>query len=222
MSNEEDENEDLKAFERAMASLHPRADRLDPAWRSLLAEEISLTAARLADSGAGAQRTMARCEHPGGHRFVCLHCGGDARALGRVRRWAWPASLATMTSVAAVLLAMLLAGRHGPTAGEAGTSMPSSHVATASPEEKRCQEPLIAEEQRSQEPLIMVPDTLFLAMAQWPGNPYGGRQRAGRRPSGSREFAGGPHGRTKPPAWKWSRPASATASSCGASCAKRE
>ena len=43
MSNEENGNEDLKSFERALAALRPRADGLDSAWRSLLAKEVSLT-----------------------------------------------------------------------------------------------------------------------------------------------------------------------------------
>ncbi len=39
----ENENEDLKAFEAALGALRPRSDRLDRRWRSLLAQEASLT-----------------------------------------------------------------------------------------------------------------------------------------------------------------------------------
>lgn len=122
MSNEENEGEDLKAFERAMAALRPRADRLDPAWRSMLAKEVSLTAG-LADRPSRRRGRAARCDHPAGHRYVCLHCGGDAPQPGGVGRWAWPGALAATTSVAAVLLAMLLIGRHDRSVGREGPSI---------------------------------------------------------------------------------------------------
>ena len=50
----ENENEDLKAFEAALGSLRPRTDRLDGRWRSLLAKEASLTAALPSPVGRGA------------------------------------------------------------------------------------------------------------------------------------------------------------------------
>ena len=42
MFGEEKQNEDMKAFEAALAALRPRADGLDPRWRFLLAEEATL------------------------------------------------------------------------------------------------------------------------------------------------------------------------------------
>ncbi len=136
MSNEENGNEDLKAFERAMAALRPRADRLDPAWRSLLAKEVSLTAG-LRDRTADPLGKTARCDHTAGHRFICLHCGGEAPRAGRVARWAWPGALAAMTSVAAVLLAMLLAGRHEQAIGRKGTSIAASPAVPAGPKQDK-------------------------------------------------------------------------------------
>ena len=39
----ENPNEDLKAFEAALAALRPRTDRLDSRWRSLLAKATAIT-----------------------------------------------------------------------------------------------------------------------------------------------------------------------------------
>jgi hypothetical protein len=147
MSNEENENEDLTAFERALAALRPQADGLDPGWRGLLAKEVSLTAGGLSQFSSDENGTVplgarplgkaARCAHPAGHRFICVHCGSDAPGGGRVVRWAWPAALAAMTSVAAVLLAMLMVGRHGQAAGGEGPPIATSRPAPAAAEEQK-------------------------------------------------------------------------------------
>ena len=109
MSRDEEQERDLKQFEAELASLVPRRDRVDPAWGSYLAEKA---AERL---GTAAARTgpveTVRCEGRSGHVFVCVYCGRSADRSAGVGRWAWPASLAAMTSVAAVLLVMLVAGR---------------------------------------------------------------------------------------------------------------
>ena len=114
MSHEKNkyEDPDMKAFEAALAALRPCADRLDSRWRSLLAEEASQTAAILpspAGRGAGGEG----CVNPAGHRFLCIHCGSEAPATPRIRRWAWPTAFSGMTAVAAVLL-MMLAVRPAP------------------------------------------------------------------------------------------------------------
>ena len=136
MSNEENGNEDLKSFERAMGALRPRADGLDSAWRSLLAKEVSLTG-ELQDRAARPRGKTAGCHHTAGHRFICVHCGGEARRAGRVARWAWPGAMAAMTSAAAVLLAMLLAGRHEQAIGREGTPIAVNTTVPADPEQDK-------------------------------------------------------------------------------------
>jgi hypothetical protein len=108
MSHEEDQNQDLKAFEAALAALRPRTDRLDGRWRSALAEAASHRSPLPLGEGQGEG-----CESSGRHQFVCIYCGKDAPMAGDVRRWACPTAFSTITAVAAVLLVMLVA-RSGP------------------------------------------------------------------------------------------------------------
>lgn len=104
MSREPSDHENLKPgetfdeFESALAALRPRVDRSE-----------SRTEFIPFPSGVGGNR--ATCERAAGHEFVCLHCGIDAPRINRRRRWAWPAAVATMTSVAAALLAMVVVDR---------------------------------------------------------------------------------------------------------------
>ncbi len=53
MFGEEDEEQDLKAFEAALGSLRPRADRLDCLWRDVLAKEAAIAS----ESGGEPQPT---------------------------------------------------------------------------------------------------------------------------------------------------------------------
>lgn len=110
MSNEEDQDKDLKAFEAALAAMRPRTDRLDGQWRELLAKEAGLSVLEAA--------TPPSCASPAGHQFVCVHCGVAAPAPSAIRHWAWPTALAGMTAVAAVLLIMLAAARERPIASQ--------------------------------------------------------------------------------------------------------
>jgi hypothetical protein len=96
--NDENSNENLGAFEAALASLRPNSDRLDRRWRSLLAKE----AARTAEIASG-QDCKTR-----GHRLVCIHCGSDIPSSRIVGHWAWPAAFSAMTAVAAILLTMVV------------------------------------------------------------------------------------------------------------------
>jgi hypothetical protein len=95
----EDQDQDLKAFEAALGSLRPRSDRLDPRF-------LPSTSGR----GAGGEG----CVHPGDHHFVCLYCGADAPATRGARRLAWPAAFSAMTATAALLLAMVVLHREQP------------------------------------------------------------------------------------------------------------
>jgi hypothetical protein len=100
MSGNESDRQDLRhqpldEFEQALAALRPRVDQ------SKRIEFLPF------QSGVGAN--LPTCERAAGHEFVCLHCGIDAPILRR--RWAWPAALAAVTSVAAVLLAMVVVDR---------------------------------------------------------------------------------------------------------------
>jgi hypothetical protein len=145
----ENENEDLKAFEAALGALRPRTDRLDRRWRWLLAKEASLSAAIASDAvrerpsndplslwervrvrafGAG---KLQSCASPLGHQFVCIHCGSVAPISRIVRRWAWPAALSTMTAIAAILLVMLVTRSEPQIAvqeDKQGTAIPASSV----------------------------------------------------------------------------------------------
>ena len=140
MSDEinENENEDLKAFEAALGALRPRTDRLDGGWRALLAKE----AVRVRAFGAG--RTSS-CTNPSGHRFLCVYCGSDAARVRGPGRWAWPAALSTMTALAAILLVMLVARWQPQIAAQGtkqGTAAPASaivqgHANPAGPEKRQ-------------------------------------------------------------------------------------
>jgi hypothetical protein len=92
MDHKKNQNEDMNAFEAAMASLRPKADQLERRWNDRLAGE----ARRL-------------CNHPDGHRYACVHCGAAVPPARGLRRWAWPAATAAMT--AAALLLLMLAVR---------------------------------------------------------------------------------------------------------------
>jgi hypothetical protein len=96
MFGEEEMNEEMKAFEAALAALRPRGDGLDPRWRFLLAQE-----ARLNENLPGGEALAAG-------QFLCSRCG-DALSGGRAKRgWAWPAAFSAMTAAAAMLLAALV------------------------------------------------------------------------------------------------------------------
>jgi hypothetical protein len=60
-------------------------------------------------SGIREREAPPPCVNPAGHRFFCIHCGSDLPTARRVRRWTWHAATAAMTSVAAMLLVMLIA-----------------------------------------------------------------------------------------------------------------
>jgi hypothetical protein len=101
MYGEERQSEDMKAFEEELASLRPRAERLDPCWRFLLAQEAALNQ-NLPGSDARAAGA-----------FVCSRCGATVSGRRDRRRWAWPAAFAAMTTVAAALLVALVFGVAG-------------------------------------------------------------------------------------------------------------
>ena len=107
MSSDENHEEDLTHVEAELASLVPRRDRVDPGWGSFLAAMASRNTSQSVAQGRPAE--TAACESPSGHVFVCIYCGKGGPRSTRLPRWAWPASLAAMTSAAAILLVMLLA-----------------------------------------------------------------------------------------------------------------
>jgi hypothetical protein len=96
MFSEENESEDLKAFEAALAGLRPQADRLDPRWRFLLAQEAALN------------QNLPASDMLAAGRFICARCGAGSSGRRDKRRWAWPAAFSAMTTVAAALLVTLL------------------------------------------------------------------------------------------------------------------
>jgi hypothetical protein len=123
MSEKEEQNEDMNAFEAELGSLRPRTDRLDPGWRSLLSEKLADTRrlcfgiTSTGDAPCSSKSQLATdvmlkhklrdCSNPAGHEFFCIHCGGTAPTASRARRWDWPTAFSTMTAVAATLLVML-------------------------------------------------------------------------------------------------------------------
>lgn len=80
---------------------------------------LAAVAAELTATG----RKTPPCNHPAGHRFVCVHCGAITRPASRARRWATVGALATLTSLAAVLLVMVVADRQTRTPDQEGTSV---------------------------------------------------------------------------------------------------
>jgi hypothetical protein len=137
MSDERRKNkkEELTAFEAALRSLRPRADRLDPSWRAELAKQAALgprSFGERAGSKAPGVGSTSCCTNPSGHRYVCVYCGHDAAFARSGGRWLWPATLLATTAVAAVLLTMLIA-RWQPQvadpAGREGAAIPATAVA---------------------------------------------------------------------------------------------
>lgn len=118
MSDKEDQDENLKAFEAALAAMQPRTDRLDGRWRELLAKEAELSVLETAMPSS--------CASPAGHQFVCVHCGVAAPTPPAICRWALPTALAGMTTVAAILLVMLVAAKERPIASQPSFQLPAS------------------------------------------------------------------------------------------------
>ncbi len=142
----ENENEDLKAFEAALGSLRPRTGRLDPSLRAELAKHASVLGPLSGHQPeVGRERVRARafglgrtpsCTNPSGHRFLCIHCGSDAAPVRGPGRWIWPAALSTMTATAAVLLAMFVTRSQLPITRPAdleGAATPAASVAQQQP-----------------------------------------------------------------------------------------
>jgi hypothetical protein len=97
MSDHKNQDEDLKAFEAALAALHPRSEVLDRRWRFLLAQEAAFN------------QTLPESELVTASRSLCARCGGNLLREPRSRRrWAWPTAFSAMTAVAATLLMMML------------------------------------------------------------------------------------------------------------------
>jgi len=158
MFDNENQDEDLKAFEASLGSLHPRADGLDRRWRFLLAQEAAfnqnLGDSRLcfsitslddepvspeggAESNVMLKYNLRGCDDAMGHQFVCSRCG-DAISSGRreKHRWAWPTAFSAMTAAAAILLVALVVRSGLQTAvtpGEQGMAVPSTSAAQDQP-----------------------------------------------------------------------------------------
>jgi hypothetical protein len=122
MFGEEELSEELTAFEAALASLRPRADRLDPRWRFLLAQAATLNQ-KMADADAEAAGQL-----------LCSRCGGPLSDRKARHRWAWPAAFSAMTTVAAALLAALVVGVEPPTVAPSGPRSSSTARPIAQPQ----------------------------------------------------------------------------------------
>jgi len=98
------QDEELKAFEAALAALVPRGDRLDRDRLMFLAGQASV--------GGISSETATGEGVPGVSPVPGKIHGQEARAM---RRWAWPAAFSAMTAVAATLLAIVVTwpGRQG-------------------------------------------------------------------------------------------------------------
>ncbi len=122
MPRKDDHEEDIKSFEDSLASLRPLARRLDPAWGAMLAKEVELNALlRWQRPPAGTEPAPLfgsgshRCTSSAGHWFVCVNCGCELPVGSRIGRWGWPAALSVMTSIAAMLLVLLVTQQQGQT-----------------------------------------------------------------------------------------------------------
>jgi hypothetical protein len=73
------------------------------------------------------------CNHPAGHRFVCVHCGAITRPASRARRWAATAALTAMSSAAAVLLIIVVADRQTRIAYRSDGSAPTNSTTGVQP-----------------------------------------------------------------------------------------
>jgi hypothetical protein len=93
MFSEDNQSEDLKAFEAELAALRPRSDGLNPRWRFLLAQEAAFNQNLSGDDALAAGQ------------YICSRCGATS---SRSHRWAWPAAFSAMTTVAAALLVALV------------------------------------------------------------------------------------------------------------------
>jgi hypothetical protein len=102
MFDNENQDEELKAFEAKLGSLRPSGEGLDRRWRFLLAEEAAFN------------RHLPEADVAAAGQLICSRCGGSIAKGGRdKRRWAWPAAFSGMTVVAASLLLALVV-RPGP------------------------------------------------------------------------------------------------------------
>jgi hypothetical protein len=113
-------NDDI---EELLARLKPKGVEAELRPRVLAA-----VASELAPRGK-----TAACNHPAGHQFVCVHCGGELQRASRARRWAWQGSLAAMTSIAATLLVVLWTSRPPQVANREGTPRATSPAGATKP-----------------------------------------------------------------------------------------
>lgn len=74
-----------------------------------------------------------QCNHPAGHRFVCVHCGAITRPASRARRWVTAAALTAISSAAAVLLIIVVADRQTRIAYRSGGSATTNSTSGGQP-----------------------------------------------------------------------------------------
>ena len=192
------QGEDLKAFERAMpASARGPTGSTRPGgrcWRT----EVSLTAG-LADRPSRRRGRTAPLRSPGGSSVCLFALWRRCAEPGGVGRWAWPGALAATTSVAAVLLAMLLIGRHDRSVGREGPSIAATAAIPAT--QAKGEVASVTEQAETPPEGPAAADFPASCLVRLPGeaqqsrNPYGRRHRVGRRPLGTERLAGEPHGR---------------------------
>jgi hypothetical protein len=128
MSDNENQNEDLKAFEASLGSLRPCADGLDRRWRFLLAQEATFnhSLGDCPDFRVGENGTVPFAPS------VCSRCGSTISSGRRDNhRWAWPTAFSAVSAIAAALFVMLLVRSGAQTAmpaNEPRLAMPSASV----------------------------------------------------------------------------------------------
>jgi hypothetical protein len=125
MFDNENQNEELKAFEELLASLRPRADGLDRRWRFLLAQEAACNCNLAQSPSFSAGENGAIPFSPP----LCSRCG-EVISSGRhgKHRWAWPTAFSGMTAVAVALLVALVvqsSSQIAVTPGNPSTPVPS-------------------------------------------------------------------------------------------------
>ena len=120
MSAQEKQN-DLNAFEAALAALMPRTDRLDRDRLMFLAGQQSILAGHELGATAGLSSSVGGTAGQAGHQPKVAH-GSQA--------WPWPAAFAAMSALAATLFVILIS-RPGPVAIENIAKQTASQSALA-------------------------------------------------------------------------------------------
>jgi hypothetical protein len=205
MSEDQEHRNALTAFEAALASLVPQAERLDRERIMYLAGR----AAAMAEMGLAEgfregddPRRVRACTHVSAHEdatagvlgSAAKGAGGPPARAARPIAWAWPSAFAAMTAVAASLLVALLMQPGSRVADRVISVQPDAPLAEAPrqdrtpavpPREVESTSPVSGEQPRARPPWPW--DSLVLARVDWQQDRLA---RAGLSEDGARVVGG--------------------------------